>query len=95
MTDRTTIRLSSDLARRAKKHAARTRRTFTQLVEHAIVRLLSEEAKPKRRKRIVLPTFGDPSKQLKWEDLQCTIEEQQLEDDLGGLGLKPDAAPRR
>ena len=80
MTDRTTIRLNSDLARRAKKHAARTQRTFTQLVEHAIARLLSEEAKPKRRKRIVLPTFGDPSKRITEAEYQAAVERMYEED---------------
>lgn len=51
---RTTIRLSGDLLRRAKKRAAEKGRTFTSLVEEGLKAVLAE---PKRaaRKRVRLP----------------------------------------
>jgi hypothetical protein len=80
--------MNNELARRAKQYAAKHDRTFTQLVEDAVSRLISDPPKPRRRKKIVLPTFGDPSKKLTWEQFQAAVEETQLEDDLRSLGIK-------
>lgn len=57
-TVRTTIRLNEELARRAKQYAARHNRTFTQVVEEAVMELLARAAKAPPRKKIILPTAG-------------------------------------
>ena len=85
---RTTIRMNAELARRAKKYAAEHDSTFTEVVEQAVTRLLEAPAKPKKRKRIVLPTFGDPSRKMTWEEYQNGIAQAQYEDDQKSLGLK-------
>ena len=51
---RTTIRLSDDLLRRAKKKAAEQGRTLTSLVEEGLKTVLVE-SKPARRARVRLP----------------------------------------
>ena len=53
---RTTIRLSDELLRRAKKKAADDGRTLTSLVEEGLKVVLAEP-KPVRRKRVELPLF--------------------------------------
>ena len=92
MTSRTTIRLDSDLARRAKRRATQRKITFTQLVEEAIRQHLARTRAPAPSAHTPLPAFGDPNKKVKWEDLQRAIEQQQFEDDMRSLGLDPDAA---
>lgn len=72
---RTTIRMNEGLARRAKQHATRTNRSFTQLVEQAVAGLLSQEQKPKPSKRIVLPVSGDPRKRITHAQYQRIIEQ--------------------
>jgi hypothetical protein len=51
---RTTVRLSADLLRRAKKKAAAEGRTLTSLLEEGLKAVLVD-AKPARRKRLHLP----------------------------------------
>jgi hypothetical protein len=51
---RTTIRLSDDLLRRAKKKAAEQGRTLTSLVEEGLKSVLAE-SRPVRRTRVRLP----------------------------------------
>jgi hypothetical protein len=85
---RTTIRMNEELARRAKEHAAKTHRTFTELVEQAMTRLLAAEKTKARQPRIVLPTFGDPKKRITGEELQAAIERADLEYDLKKAGLE-------
>ena len=80
MTVRTTIRLNPDLARQAKQHAARTNRSFTQLIEQAVQRLLSEERKPRRRKKIVLPVAGDPNRRITEEEYRQAIDQMYEEE---------------
>jgi hypothetical protein len=51
---RTTIRLSDDLLRKARKKAAEEGRTLTSLIEEALRTMLAE-SKPARRRRVQLP----------------------------------------
>jgi hypothetical protein len=51
---RTTIRLSEDLLRRAKKKAAEQGRTLTSLIEEGLKAVLVD-SKPVRRTRVNLP----------------------------------------
>jgi len=51
---RTTIRLSDDLLRKARKKAAEQGRTLTSLVEEGLKAILAE-SKPRARKHVRLP----------------------------------------
>lgn len=56
---RTTVRLPEDLMRQAKRLAAETDRTLTQLIEDALrASLAQSHARPVGEKRFRLPTFG-------------------------------------
>lgn len=50
---RTTIRLSDDLLRRAKRKALAERRTLTSVLEEGLRLVLAEEQKPTRKKRVL------------------------------------------
>jgi Arc/MetJ family transcription regulator len=54
---RTTIRIDDELFRQAKRTAAETGRTLTEVVEDALRQTLAPRQLNARRKRIVLPTF--------------------------------------
>ena len=56
---RTTVRLDDQLLTAAKEHAARTGRTLTALLEDALRTFLALESRPKKRRPLRLPTFGD------------------------------------
>ena len=71
---RTTIRMNEELARRAKAYAAKHDQTFTQVVEEAIADYLARQADPKPRRRIVLPTAGDPSRRMTEQEYRQMIE---------------------
>jgi hypothetical protein len=51
---RTTIRLSDDLLRKARKKAAEEGRTVTSLVEEGL-KIVLAESKPRKRARVRLP----------------------------------------
>jgi hypothetical protein len=86
---RTTIRMSTVLAREAKKYAAAHGQSFTQVVETAVSELLARKKRaPSSRKRIILPTFGNPNRKLTWEQINAAADEAQFEDDMASLGLK-------
>jgi hypothetical protein len=54
---RTTIRLDDHLLREAKRHAARTGRTLTAVIEDALRDLLARSRQGSPRERVQLPTF--------------------------------------
>jgi hypothetical protein len=54
---RTTIRLDDDLLKEAKRVAAASGRTLTELVEDSLRETLSRRNAAKTRKRVALPTF--------------------------------------
>ena len=57
---RTTVRLDDDLLISAKRHAAGTRRTLTQLLADALVALLERERGTQSPRPVNLPVFrGD------------------------------------
>ena len=74
---RTTIRMNETIARRAKQYAARTNRSFTELVEEAVLTFMSQPA-PKPR-RINLPVAGDPQHKVTLEEIQAAIDETDAE----------------
>ena len=55
MPERTTVRLPEELLARAKRKAAAEGRTLTSLIEDGLRLVVSEERKPGKRKRVVLP----------------------------------------
>lgn len=57
---RTTVHLPEDVLKAAKQHAARTNRTFTQLLRDALTATIERERGVESPRRVVLPTFkGD------------------------------------
>lgn len=78
---RTTIRLSDDLLRRAKKKAVETGRTLTSIIEDGLNIILAE---PQRapRSRVHLPTSKASGGTLPGVDLNRSSE---LEDRMAGL----------
>jgi hypothetical protein len=65
---RTTIRLSDELLRKAKKKAAEDGRTLTSLFEEGLKVVLAEP-KPMRRKRVELPVSSASGGTLPGVDL--------------------------
>lgn len=84
---RTTIRMKPELARRAKEAAAKTGKTFTALVETALIEHLARQSTPVRRRKIKLPTSGTRGRPLTAEQVQAAIERADLEYDLKKLGM--------
>jgi hypothetical protein len=58
MRMRTTIRLPDDLLASAKKLAAETRRTLTEVIEGALREVLARRGKARRRGPVKLTTVG-------------------------------------
>ncbi len=52
--------MNEELRRRVKQYAARHDRTFTQVIQEAVMQLLANGSKPSKRKPIILPPVGDP-----------------------------------
>lgn len=52
---RTTVRLSEELLRKAKKRAAAKGRTLTSLIEDGLKLVLADSDRPPRRARVQLP----------------------------------------
>ena len=78
---RTTVRLSADLLRRAKKKAAAEGRTLTSLLEEGL-RAVLVEAKPARRTRVQLPISKASGGTLPGVDLNWSSD---LEDRMHAL----------
>lgn len=77
---RTTIRLSDDLLRRAKKKAAEQGRTLTSLVEEGLKTVLAE-SRALRRTRVRLPVSTSTGGTLPGVDLNRSSDlEDRLED---------------
>ncbi len=82
---RTTIRMSAELARRAKEFAAERERTLTQVIEDAVAEYLARQPRPAARKRVVLPVGGDPRHKVTAEEIRAAIERADVEYDLNKL----------
>lgn len=78
---RTTIRLSDDLLRRAKKKAAEDGRTFTSLVEEGLKAVLAEP-RPARRAKVTVPVSSVSGRLMPGVDLTRSGD---LEDLMDGL----------
>lgn len=73
---RTTIRLDEALLLRAKRHAADTRRTFTQLIADGLVGLMEREQSAQSPRRVKLPVFkGDGV--YEGVDINCSTSVQE------------------
>ena len=77
---RTTIRLSEDLLRKAKKKAAEEGRTFTSLVEEGLKAVLAESRRA-RRTRVRLPVSTASGGTMPGVDLNHSAD---LEDRMDG-----------
>jgi hypothetical protein len=72
---RTTIRMNEELARRAKAYAIRNNRTFTQVVEEAVARMLAGQESQTPAKRFTLPpAVGSPKHQMTEEQYRAILE---------------------
>src|SRR6185503_2989888 len=91
---RTTIRMNAELARRAKEFASQRHRTFTQIVEEALADYLARQSKPQPRRKIVLPTAGDPNHRITEEQYRAAIE-QMYEEEARQYTRRPRATTRR
>jgi hypothetical protein len=55
---RTTIRIDDQLLKEAKQLAARTGKSLTAVIEEALRETLSRQREFRKRKRVILTTFG-------------------------------------
>ena len=78
---RTTVRLSDELLRKAKKKAAEDGRTLTSIVEEGL-RIVLAEPRPARRAKVTLPIFRASGGTLPGVDLNRSAD---LEDIMDGL----------
>jgi hypothetical protein len=78
---RTTVRLSAELLRRAKKKAAEEGRTLTSLLEDGLKSVLAE-VRPRRRVRVRVPVSKAAGGTLPGVDLNRSSD---LEDRMQGL----------
>lgn len=85
---RTTIRMEPELARRAKAAAAKSGKTFTELVETALIEHLARESRPARPRKIKLPVSKVRGRPLTEEQVQAAIEQADLEYDLKKIGVR-------
>jgi hypothetical protein len=77
---RTTVRLSDDLLRRARKKAAEQGRTLTSLLEEGLKNVLAE-SKPAKRTRVRLPVSKATGGTLPGVDLNRSSDlEDRMED---------------
>jgi hypothetical protein len=77
---RTTVRLSDDLLRRARKKAAEQGRTLTSLLEEGLKSVLAE-SKPAKRTRVRLPVSKATGGTLPGVDLNRLSDlEERMED---------------
>jgi len=79
MSERTTVRLPQDLARRAKKKAAAEGTTMTALIEEGLRRVLSERA-PAKAKRVLPPVSKATGGVLPGIDLDRFSALQEMDD---------------
>ena len=74
---RTTVRLSDDLLRKARKKAAEDGRTLTSLVEEGLRTVLAE-SKPHKRGRVRLPVSRESGGTLPGVDLNRSSDLEDL-----------------
>ena len=77
---RTTVRLPSDLLRRAKRKAAAEERTLTSLIEEGLRAVVDERPKPAKRRRVVLPVSKATGGLMPGVDLTRFSDYQEQED---------------
>lgn len=75
---KTTLDLSDELLKRAKRHAERTGRPLRALVEAGLRLALQNESKPRPRYRLPDRSVGkagdpNPLEELSWQDLRDEI----------------------
>jgi hypothetical protein len=79
---RTTVRLSEELLRKAKKQAAEKGQTLTSLIEEGLKIVLAEPGRPRRRARIQLPISTTSGGTMPGIDLNRASD---LEEQMDGL----------
>ncbi len=78
---RTTIRLDEDLLAQAKRHAFKTRRTFSQLVGEALVAFIERERSKAPTRKVELVAFrGDGvRKGVDVNSASCLLDQMELD----------------
>lgn len=66
--------MNQQLAKEAKKFAAKSNRSFTQLVEDAVQAFINKPISTPSKKAIKLPVAGDPTKRMTVESYRAMIE---------------------
>lgn len=79
---RTTVRLSEELLRKAKKKAAEKGRTLTSLIEEGLNVVLAEPGRPRRRAQVQLPVSKASGGALPGIDLNRSSD---LDDQMSSL----------
>ena len=79
MSERTTVRLPQDLARRAKRKAAADGTTLTALIEEGLRRVLSERV-PAKAKRVLPPVSKATGGLMPGIDLDNSAALQEMDD---------------
>ena len=91
MSMRTTIRLEDELLQMAKQHALNSNRTFTQLVNDALIALIERERAARSPRTISLPTFGGDGIQLgvDMNSSASILEAMDRDSGTSTLGIRP------
>ena len=82
MSERTTVRLPPDLLDRAKRKAAAEGRTLTSLIEDGLRRVIAENRKAARTKRVlprISQSTGGPMPGIDLQDLSALQEMDDLD----------------
>jgi hypothetical protein len=80
MTERTTVRLPEELARRAKRKAAAEGRSLTALIEEGLRRVLDERPSGDAARRVLPPVSKATGGTMPGIDLDDTASLQAMED---------------
>jgi hypothetical protein len=80
MAERTTVRLPEDLLRRAKRKAADEGRSLTSLIEDGLRRVVADEHKPSKQKRILPRISSAAGGVMPGIDISNSAALQEMED---------------
>jgi len=80
MNERTTVRLPTELLRRAKRKAAAEGRTLTALIEDGLRLAVAEKPKSAKRRRVMLPVSSATGGLLPGVDLTQMWKIWEMED---------------
>jgi hypothetical protein len=91
---RTTINMNDELTRETKAYAARTGRTFSQVVEEAVAAYLSKKKKEPTKRFTLPPPVGDPNKKMTEEQYRAIVQDM-YNDEAERIALPVTGDPKR